>query len=103
MIKHHNPPGKQLPGTTSAKHEVVIQERTTCVEETEFVSSDPNPSGAPSAVVIRDNSGLIGYVDAPKPPPQVTHHRPQEDPSPAQFQLLQNREQLTYVLQCTEQ
>ncbi len=103
MSSRHQPHGKQLPETTGAQREVLIQERTT-LEEIEFISSDPSPSGAPSAVATRDNSDLTGHaVGAPKPRPQVTHHRSQGDLSDAQFRLLQNLERLTYSLQGPEE
>jgi hypothetical protein len=102
MSRH--PHGKQFPETMSAQREVLIQERTTFVEENAFISSDPSPSGAPSAMAAPDNSGLTGYaVGAPKPRPQVTHHRSQGDLSDAQFRLLQNLERLTYSLQGPEE
>jgi hypothetical protein len=101
-MSRHQPHGKQLPETTGAQHEIL--ERTTLVEETAFMSSDPSPPGAPSAVVTLDNSGLAGYaVGTDKPRPSVTHHRPQGDLSDAQFRLLQNLERLTYSLQGPEE
>jgi hypothetical protein len=94
--------GKQLP-ETGGQREVLIQERTTLVEENDFISSEPAPAGAASAMVTRDNYDPTGYgVAAGKPRPQVTHHRPQGDLSDAQFRLLQNLERLTHSLKGPE-
>jgi hypothetical protein len=102
MSKHYQL-GKQLPETTSAEREVLIQERTTLVEENAFISSELSPLDPAGAVATRDNSDLTGYaIGAPKPLPQVTHHRPQGDLSDAQFRLLQNLERLTHSLQGPE-
>jgi hypothetical protein len=98
--KHHR---RQLPETTSAQREVLIQERTTLVEENAFISSETSTPDAAGAMVTRGNYDSTGYaVGAGKPRPQVTHHRPQGDLSDAQFRLLQNLERLTYSLQGPE-
>ena len=98
MSRHHQY-GKQLPETTGAQREVLI-ERTTLVEENAFVSSEAS-SLDPAGAMVYDPTGHP--VGATKPRPQVTHHRPQGDLSDAQFRLLQNLERLTYSLQGPEE
>jgi hypothetical protein len=101
MSRHHQY-GKQLPESTSAQREVLI-ERTTLVEENAFVSSEASSLDPAGAMVTRDEYDPTGHpVGATKPRPQVTHRRPQGDLSNAQFQLLQNLERLTYSLQGPE-
>ncbi len=101
MSRHQH--GKQLPETMSAQHEVLIEERTTFVEESASVSSEASSLDAAGAMVTGNDYGATGYaVPAGKPRPQVTHHRPQGDLSDAQFRLLQNLERLTHSLQGPE-
>jgi hypothetical protein len=100
-MSRHQQQGKQLPETTSAQHEIL--ERTTLVEESEFISSERSPLDAEGAMVTRDNYGLAGYAaGTAKPRSSLTHHRPQGDLSDAQFRLLQNLERLTHSLQGPE-
>jgi hypothetical protein len=102
-MSRHQPYGKQLPETTSAQREVLIQERT-LVEENAFVSSEASSLDPAGAIGTRDKYDVTGHpVGATKPRPQVTHHRPQGDLSDAQFRLLQNLERLTYSLQGPEE
>jgi hypothetical protein len=100
-MSRHQQYGKQLPETTSAQREVLI-ERTTLVEENAFVSSEASSLDAAGAMVTQyDPTGHP--VGTAKPRPQATQHRPQGDLSNAQFQLLQNLERLTYSLQGPEE
>jgi hypothetical protein len=89
-----NHPGKQSPDT-STQREVLIQERTTFIEETDA-------SGA--LMTSEDYRALErASAGAAESRPPVTHHRHRGDLSDSQFRLLENLERLTHSLQGPEQ
>jgi hypothetical protein len=89
-----NHPGKQLP-ETNTQREVLIQERTTFIEETDT-------SGA---LMTSDDYRVLEHAaaGAGEARPPATHQRHRGDLSESQFRLLENLERLTHSLQGPEQ
>jgi hypothetical protein len=88
-----NHPGKQMP-ETSTQRDVLIQERTTFIEESDA-------SGA--LMTPEDYRALEHAAGTGEPRSPVTHHRHRGDLSDSQFRLLENLERLTHSLQGPEQ